>query len=160
MTNKDSLGVTTSFLFNETSLSDIEEELNNLNAKKSSTSKNIQAEILKVSRNSCSETLKPLYNKIALTGNFPNELKLADVTSVFKKENPLKSKNDRAASVLSVVSKIFERIMHKQMSLYADNFLSPSLCGYRKGFSIQQALRSLIENEKIFWIKSSIKELC
>ena len=34
------------------------------------------------------------------------------------------------------------------MSLYVDNFLSPYLCGYRKGFSTHQALLSLIEKWK------------
>ena len=55
--------------------------------------------------------------------------------------------------MLPVVSKIFERIMHKQMSLYVDNFLSPYLCGYRKGFSTQQALPSLIEKWQNIWDK-------
>ena len=42
------------------------------------------------SRNSCSETLKVLFNKTLLTGNFPNEMKLADVTPVFFKKSLLK----------------------------------------------------------------------
>ena len=46
------------------------------------------------------------------------------------------------------VSKVFERIMHKQISEYINQFLSPYLCGYRQGFSIQQALVSLIEKWK------------
>ena len=115
------------------------------NTKKFSTFKNIPAKILKISRTSCSETLKALFNKTVLTGNFPNELKLVDVTPVFKKENPLKLKNYGPVSVLPFVSKIFERIMHKQMSLHVDNFLPPYLCSYRKGFSAQQALLFLIE---------------
>ena len=53
LTIKNSLGVTTPFLFNEVSLADIEEELSNLNTKKSSTFKNIPAKILKTSRNQC-----------------------------------------------------------------------------------------------------------
>ena len=77
---KNSLDATTPFLFDEVSLSDIEEELNNLNTKKSSTFKNIPAKILKISKNSCSETLKALFNRTVLVGNFPNELKLADIT--------------------------------------------------------------------------------
>ena len=64
--------------------------LSNLNTKKCSTFKNIPAKILKISRNSCSETLKAPFNKTVLTGHFPNELKLDDGTPVFKKENPLK----------------------------------------------------------------------
>ena len=39
--------------------------------------------------------------------------------------------------------------MHDQISQYINSFLTPYLCGYRKGFSTQQALLSLIEKWKI-----------
>ena len=61
--------------------------------------------------------------------------------------------------MLPVVSKIFERIMHKEMNLYVDNFLSPYLYGYRKGFSTQQALLSLIEKCKNILDKKGYEEL-
>ena len=48
-----------------------------------------------------------------------------------------------------VVSKVFEKIMHDQISQYINSFLTPYLCGYRKGFSTQQALLSIIEKWKI-----------
>ena len=38
--------------------------------------------------------------------------------------------------------------MHKQMSFHVDKFLPPHLHGYRKGFSTQEALLSLIEKWK------------
>ena len=38
--------------------------------------------------------------------------------------------------------------MHKQISEHLKNKLSPYLCGYRKGFSTQYALLSLIEHWK------------
>ena len=69
--------------------------------------------------------------------------------SVFKKDDPLKTKNYWPVSVLPFVSKIFERLLRKQMSLHADCFLSPYHCRYRKGFSTQQALMSLLEKWKI-----------
>ena len=47
--------------------------------------------------------------------------------------------------MLPSVSKNFERIIQKQFSNYVDEFLSPYLCGYRKGFNTQYALLSLIE---------------
>ena len=43
--------------------------------------------------------------------------------------------------------------MHKQISLYADYFLSPYSRGYRTGFSTQKALLSLTKKRKTFWIK-------
>ena len=51
-------------------------------------------------------------------------------------------------SVLPAVSKMFERIMHKQMSIFVERFLSPHMYGYRKSFSAQQALLSLIDTWK------------
>ena len=88
------------------------------------------------------------------TGNFPENLKLADITPVFKKNNPLHKVNCRPVSVLPSISKVFEKLMQKQISGYVSNYLSPYLSGYRKGFSSQQALLSLIENwEKVLDIK-------
>ena len=84
-----------------------------------------------------------------LTSSFRTVLNVADLSPVFKKDDPLKAKNYRAVSVLPVVTKIFERLLHKPMSLHVDRFLSPYLCGYWKGFSSQQALISLLEKCKI-----------
>ena len=47
------------------------------------------------------------------------------------------------------LSKVFEKIMHDQIGQYINSFLTPYLCGYRKRFSTQQALLSLIEKWKI-----------
>ena len=54
-----------------------------------------------------------LFNEILRAGNFPDRLKLADITPVFKKNNPSEKENYRPVGVLPVVSKIFERIMQK-----------------------------------------------
>ena len=79
---------------------------------------------------------------------YPNKLKLADVSLVFKKENPLLAKNYRPVSVLPTVTKIFEKIMQNQLNKHINRFLSPFLCGYRTGFSTQNALLLLIEKWK------------
>ena len=39
--------------------------------------------------------------------------------------------------------------MHDRTSQYINSFLTPNLCGYRKGFRTQQAFLSLIEKWKI-----------
>ena len=71
----------------------------------------------------CASALNDIWNKEIITQkSFHNNLKLADVTPVFKKEDALLSKNYRAVSVLPVVSKIYER---KQILDYIDKHLSP-----------------------------------
>ena len=66
---------------------------------------------------------------------------------IFKKDDSTKAKNYRPVSVIPVVSKVFERTMHKQISEYVNQVLSPYFCGYRQGFNTQQAL-VLIEKWK------------
>ena len=94
--------------------------------------------------------MKTLFNNCLIKAEFPNELKLADVTPIFKKEDPFGANNYRSVSALPSVSKIFERILHRQVSSYVDQFLSTFMWGYRKGFSAQQALLS-------FHLKSSFR---
>ena len=89
-------------------------------------------------RNLTAPALQKLLNKMLRTGNFPDKLKLADITPVFKKNNPLEKANYRPVSVLPVVSKIFERIMEKQVTPFTEKLLSLYLYGYGKDFSTQQ----------------------
>ena len=54
-------------------------------------------------------------------------------------------KNYMAVRVLPIVSKIFERLIQKQISEYIKQFLSPFVCGYTKGSSTQTVLVWFIE---------------
>ena len=138
------------FYFSEVELEEIEIEIKNLNCTKKGPFNNILPKVLKETSDICSPALKKIWNENIVTECvFPNKLKLADVSPVFKKENPLLTKNYRPVSVLPTVSKVFERLMQKQLNEHINQFLSPFLCGYRKGFSSQTALLSLIEKWKI-----------
>ena len=68
---------------------------------------------------------------------------------VFKKEDASLLRNYRPVNVLSLVSKIYERIMQKQILEYTVKHLSPHLCGYRRGYSTQTALISMLEKWKL-----------
>ena len=70
------------------------------------------------------------------------------MTPVHKKDEVTNVKNYRPVSVLSSTSKVFERLMQEQISSFITRHLSPYLCGYRKGFSAQHALISLLEKWK------------
>ena len=84
-----------------------------------------------------------------LTENsFPKKLKLADIVPVFKKCDPTCARNYQPISVLPTVLKVFERLMHDQVTTYMDAHLSNYLCGYCKGFNTQTALLSLMEKWK------------
>ena len=72
-----------------------------------------------------------------------------DITPVFKKKIPLVDKaNHRPVSVLPPISKVYEKLLQKQINNYVENILSPYLCSYMKGYSTQNALICLIEKWK------------
>ena len=79
---------------------------------------------------------------------FPTLLKLADIVPVHKKLTKAYKKNYRPVSILPIVSKIFERLMHQQINSFVSNLLSKFLCGYRKNYNSQYALLFMIEKWK------------
>ena len=93
--------------------------------------------------------IKPLtecINFCLSTGNFPDELKLAEVLPIFKKHDKLDKGNYRPISVLSSISKIYERILFSRMNAYFEPIFSDLLCGFRSNHSTQHALLRLIQN--------------
>ena len=136
------------FSFSLTDLTDMENELKSLNPKKATTFKNIPAKNLKSTFDICSPTRNRVWCESVLKCKFPSKLKLADITATHKNGDATRVKNYRPISVLPVVSKVFGRIMQKQIVSYIDEYLSPFLCGYRKGYSTHYALLGLIEKWK------------
>ena len=71
------------------SLSDIELEIRLLSPKKATAPKNSPPKILKSSSEATVNVLRRLFNKTITKDVFPDNLKLADVTTIFKKDYPL-----------------------------------------------------------------------
>ena len=88
------------------------------------------------------------FNHSIDTGCFPSNLKLADVTPIFKKGDRLDKSNYRPVSILSSLSKIFERLLFNQINDFFDPLLSKYQCGFRKGLSAQNCLLFMIEKIK------------
>ena len=110
---------------------------------------NIPVKKLKEVKDVIAEPLMQIWNKEVIQNKkFPNELKLADISPLHKKLENIYKENYRPVSLLPVVSKIFERLMLKQIKPYMDKHLSPYLCGYRKGYNAQYALIAMIEKWK------------
>ena len=77
---------------------------------------------------------------------FPLKLKLANITPVHKKNSKSSKENYRPISILSNISKVYEKF--KQMSEYFEPFLSKYQCGFREGFSAQYCLLLILEKRK------------
>ena len=79
---------------------------------------------------------------------FPEELKRSEVIPLYKKLDPLKKENYRPVSLLPHVSKVFERIIYKQINTYMEDKLSKYLPGFRKSHGIQHLLVTMLEKWK------------
>ena len=62
------------------------------------------------------EILTNCINKSIDTGCFPDSLKKASITPIFKRDDPLDKSNDRPVSILPLISKLCERLIYSQLS--------------------------------------------
>ena len=108
------------------------------------TAGDIPVNILKNSEN-CFFYLTNCINEAIRNNKFPDSLKLSDITPVYKKLDPSDKANYRPVSVLPLLSKVFEKIIHDQFCEYFENFPNELLCGFRKAHSTQHALFGLIQ---------------
>ena len=62
------------------------------------------------------ETLTNCINKSIETGCFLDSLKEANITPIFKKDDPLDKSNYRPVSILPLISNVVERPIYNQLS--------------------------------------------
>ena len=80
-----------------------------------------------------------------LTCEFPEPLKAVDVPSLYKSSESTCKVSYRPISVATAMSKVFERLIAKQINSFVTTRLSHLLCAFRKGHSAQHALIRVIE---------------
>ena len=88
-----------------------------------SSSGDIPAKIIKIAKEEIAEPIRNCINSSISTGTFPDELKIADIVPVFKKEDPKDKTNYRPISLLPLISKIFEKKNRIRKQEYASSFL-------------------------------------
>ena len=90
----------------------------------------------------------PSINTSINNSDFPSFLNLENVISVFKKDSRNSKDNYRPISILKNISRVYERMLFKQIVRLMDNIFSKFQCSFRKGYSTQQCLLALIEKWK------------
>ena len=130
------------FDFQKTTKEEVHDQIKML-SQKASPQGRVPPKILKEISTVFAVSLSHFFNELIESASFPDELKEGEISALFKKGDPCDKKNYRPVTVLSSQSKIFERLMSKQIIKYIE--LSPYLCGFRKGYSTQHALMRLVE---------------
>lgn len=108
---------------------------------------NIPSLILKTNASVFSNILSESFNKIISTGQYPECLKLAKVSPIFKSGDPCLLDNYRPISTLSVFSKVFEVLLVNRLLNFfgRHNLLYKFQYGFRQSCSTETALVELVD---------------
>lgn len=97
---------------------------------------------IKYTANIIGPILSHIINMMLECGNFPDELKIAKVTPVYKGGGVTSINNYRPISVLPVFSKIFERVINDRITVFFKKYhiITPAQYGFKKEKSAESAL--------------------
>ena len=99
-------------------------EISSLVHTKTCQESDIPTKIIKENADIFPEVLHLSFNASVNEGTFPSIFKLADITSIFKKDSKNSKDNYRPISILKYLSKVFENIMYTQMATFMDKYFS------------------------------------
>ena len=138
------------FLFNFSLVNenDVLSVISKLKPKTSSGFDNLSLKLLKQIGPNISKSLSIIINQSFTVGIFPDYLKLAKVFPLYKKDDPTLFSNYRPISLLPVISKIFEKIVHQQLYCYfnSNNLLCCHQHGFRPMHSTETATLKYVDN--------------
>ena len=125
--------------------------LKQLNPAKSAGIDNLTGKFLKEGAPVLASLITDLVNLSISLSLFPDDCKIAKLKPIYKKEAKTKPKNYRPISLLPLLSKIIERIIHNQTQEFLDknNILYKYQSGFRKHHSTDTCLSYLTDKVKI-----------
>ena len=83
------------------------------------------------------------YQPVFFEINVPTRFKISGFVYKYKSKNP--KDNYRPVSMLSNISKIYERCLYDQIQVFFDSILSKSQWGVQRDYNAQHCLIPLIE---------------
>lgn len=121
---------------------EVEKVIAHLKNKKSVGIDQIPTSILKENANIISKPIGHIINLMFLTGTYPEQLKIAQIRAVHKKESKSDEKNYRPISILSNINKVIEKIIYERFITFIENnsLLSDLQNGFRRNKSTIRAI--------------------
>lgn len=125
--------------------------IDNLDSNTSIGIDGISTKAVKCVKTLITDKLTQCINRCLIEGKFPESLKIAKVSPIFKAGNKMDPGNYRPISVLPILSKIFEKVLHKRLSefLKSTDFLCHKQYGFRPKSNTLTATIDLVTNIKL-----------
>ena len=123
--------------------------LEDINPSKSAGLENLTDKFLRDGASVLAAPISDLCNLSISLSVFPDDCKIANLKPIYKKESKTEAKNYRPVSLLPLISKIMEKVIHNQTQLFFDdnNILYKYQSGFRKYYSTDTCLSYL--NDKV-----------
>ena len=136
-----------SFFLRETNATEVTKIFLGFTNKKTGLN-NIPIKILKKVLNIISPMLSDLFNESIKHGLFPRKLKLGRVVPIHKTGSQKLTSNYRPISTLSVLSKVFEKLLHKRITNFLTKFklINKTQFGFQKGKCTSDAILEFLDN--------------
>jgi hypothetical protein len=127
---------------------EVENIINKLKGKSSARFDEIPEFLVKRCSNYIKEPLTHIFNISLSLGIFPDLMKKAKIRPLFKKGDKLDIQNYRPIAVLTVFSKMLEKIMYNRLLSFLNKFniLTDEQNGFRNNKSTETACQIFIEN--------------
>ena len=132
------------FIFSPISSSNVFSLLNKLSKSKATGLDNISAKLIRECADLISIPLCNIFNNSLSSGLFPDDWKCARVTPLFKQGERTDINNYRPISVISIIAKVFERIVYDQLYSFLANeeIITNQQSGFR---SLHSTVTALLE---------------
>jgi hypothetical protein len=132
----------TMFILRPTTSVEVSKLYSSISDKKATGLDQIPCKLLKLSAPIVSKSLCDIFNLSIQTAVFPDDWKLAKISPIYKGDAKDNVGNYKPISVLSVISKVFERIVFDQLYSYftENDRLHKNQSGFRKCHSTMTAL--------------------
>jgi hypothetical protein len=136
-----------SFEFKEVDESFILQELGSLKTNKATGLDQISAKLLKDSSSIIASGLTKIINASFVSQTFPDIWKKGKIIPFFKSNDPTSPNNYRPITILPIVSKVMEHIVHRQVYEYLQehDLITSEQFGFRPKLSTSIALTQLTE---------------
>ena len=140
-----------SFFIQPTDADEVNKLICTLDPKKSNGPNSVPTKLLKLMKDKLSKPLSDIVNLSFSSGIFPTKLEIGNVIPVFKKGDKLSCENYRPISLLSNISKIFEKLMYTRLYsfLSSSNVIYKQQFGFRSKHSTNHALIEITEKIRI-----------
>ena len=135
------------FNFTQVTVRNVNDILESLPSKTSSGYDGLSLKLLKSIKHIILEPLTLIINQMINTGIFPDKLKIVKAIPIYKKGDEAVFSNYRPISLLPLISKVFEKVIFKQLYSYFKNekIFNAGQYGFKSGHSTELAVLEIID---------------